>query len=116
MRVWDVRRAIAMLRELHGAELKIEISANDNMAGVVLYASLFEPAIDHTDLFRLSATHRDGPIFLNVMRILDMPQALTIAMENKQVTLHGADEAAWEFPLAVQRNLGWPTTCLQIVP
>ena len=116
MRVWDVRRAVAMLRELYGEELKIEISANDDMAGVALYASLFEPSIEHSDLFQLSTTHRDGPIFLNVLRVLDIPQAVTIAVEKNQVTSHRADKAAWEYPLIVQRNLGWPADRFRIVP
>ncbi len=115
MRVWDVRRALAMLRELYGKELKLEVSAHGSMAGVALYASLFEPAVDRAELFQLPATHREGPIFLNVLRVLDMPQAVAIAAEEKQVSLHGTDKDTWEFPLAVQRDLGWPADRLRIV-
>ena len=53
-------------------------------AGIVLYASLFEPDIAGLDLRHLPGSHREGPVLLNVLRYMDIPQALTMAADNKQ--------------------------------
>jgi hypothetical protein len=107
-RVWDVRRALAVLREL--PELKgvpLWLQGKGEMAGLVLYASLFEPDVARLDLWHLAASHRQGPIFLNVRRVLDLPQALALAFP-KQTRLYvkDADEAKrWEWPLQLQERL-----------
>ena len=46
-------------------------------AGVIAaYAALFEPRLAEVVAVDPSASHRDGPIFLNVQRVLDVPDAL----------------------------------------
>jgi dienelactone hydrolase len=108
MRVWDIRRAIQALRSLPAAkEAPLELHGEREMAGNVLYASLFEPAISRLDLRRLPASHHEGPIYLNVLRILDMPQAVAMAAEHVPLQIDGTEKAAWEFPLGVARALGW---------
>ena len=84
------------------------------MAGVALYASLFEPDIKRLDLYDLPKTHRDGPIFLNVNRYLDMPQAVAMAAERSKVVLYQDDDAGWEYPQAVAEKLGWDAKQIQI--
>src|SRR4029079_10669625 len=81
--VWDVRRAIQVLREDKDflGEVPLWLQGHGSMAGVALYASLFEPDIKRLDLYELPKTHHDGPNFLNVERFLDMPQALAMAAE-----------------------------------
>ena len=109
MRVWDVRRAIQMLRTLDLArEVPMTLKGNDQMAGIVLYASLFEPDIDRLDLWHLPDSHRDGPTFLNVLRYLDIPQAVAMAAERSQIRLYQEDDSGWRFPQAVAEKLGWP--------
>ena len=108
MRVWDVRRALQVLGQLDAVGGIIpQVSARGSMAGVALYASLFEPQIAGLDLTDLPATHRDGPILLNVLRYLDVPQAAAMAVEHTNVTLHGPSASAWQFPMSVAENLGW---------
>src|SRR5207302_394979 len=78
-RVWDVRRGLAVLRgvdDLKGAPLWLQ--GKGDMAGVVLYAGIFEPDVARLDLWHLPASHRRGPTFLNVRRVLDTPQALAL--------------------------------------
>ena len=58
------------------------------MAGIVLYASLFEPDIAELDLSNLPESHREGPIFLNVLRFMDIPQAIAMANERTKVRLY----------------------------
>ncbi len=108
MRVWDVRRAIQTLRAIETTKsLPIQLTASGSMAGIALYASLFEPTIDGLDLSDLPSTHRDGPTLLNVLRYLDMPQAVAMAAEHAPVTLHQSDASPWEFPQAVADRLEW---------
>jgi hypothetical protein len=46
-----------------------------------LYAALFEPAIRDLELSDLPNSHAAGPDYLNVLQLLDIPQALALAGE-----------------------------------
>jgi hypothetical protein len=72
-----------------------------------LYASLFEKGIASLHLRRLPASHRDGPDYLNVLRVLDVPQAVAMAAERSQVRLFETDPKDWEYPIGVSQRLGW---------
>lgn len=108
MRVWDVRRALQVLRHLNAtAEAAVTITAQGDMAGIALYASLFESEIGGLDLVDLPPTHAKGPTFLNVLRYLDVPQAVALAAERHRVQLHVETPGPWQFPRAVAADLGW---------
>jgi hypothetical protein len=108
-RVWDVRRALACLRTMD--ELKgvpVWLQGKKEMAGIALYAALFEPDVARLDLWHPPSSHAKGPTFLNVRRVLDMPQALALAFPRRLI-LYVADDAeaaAWEWPLRLQKSLG----------
>ena len=108
-RVWDVRRALAVLRglpDLQGVPLWLQ--GKKEMAGIALYAALFEPDVKRLDLWHPPASHRQGPIFLNVRRTLDMPQALALAF-SRPIRLYVKDDAeakSWNWPLQLQKQLG----------
>jgi hypothetical protein len=60
------------------------------------------------DLWHPPASHRQGPTFLNVLRVLDMPQALALAFPRK-VRVYVKDDAEakpWDWPLRLQQVLG----------
>jgi hypothetical protein len=50
----------------------------------------------------LPASHRDGPIFLNALRVLDTPQALALAFP-RRVMLYDAEPKAWSWAQDVAR-------------
>jgi len=108
-RVWDVRRALAVLRGME--DLKDAprwLQAKHDMAGIALYAGLFEPDVARFDLWHLPDSHRQGPTFLNVRRILDLPQAVALAFP-RPVRLYVNDARtgrAWDWPLELQKALG----------
>jgi dienelactone hydrolase len=108
-RVWDVRRALACLRTI--ADLKgvpLWLQGKKDVAGIALYASLFEPEVARLDLWDLSPSHRQGPIFLNALRVLDMPQAVALVFPRK-VRLYVKDDAeakTWDWPIQLQKALG----------
>ncbi len=114
-RVWDVRRAVACLRTVGDLKnVPLWLQGKGDMAGVVLYAALFEPGIARLDLWHPPASHQQGPTFLNVRRILDMPQAVGLVFP-RQVRIYVADEAEarnWDWPMELQKTLG--TKSLQI--
>ena len=115
MRVWDVRRAAQALRAVEGfADVPLWLQSQRTMAGVTLYASLYEPEVTRLDLHELPVTHRDGPFFLNVSRFLDLPQALAMAAERSRVALYSDDASAWNFATQTTQALGWPQKQLQI--
>lgn len=115
MRAWDVRGAAQTLRAAEGfADVPLWLQSQRQMAGVTLYASLFEPEIARLDLHSLPASHRDGPFFLNVTRFLDMPQAVAMAAERSRVALYSDTPDAWEYPRQVGKVLGWDAKQLQI--
>jgi dienelactone hydrolase len=108
-RVWDVRRALAVLRGADGFEgVPLWLQGKGNMAGIALYAGLFEPDVARFDLWYPPASHRHGPILLNVRRVLDMPQALALAFPRRiMLYVHDHDEAKrWEWPTRLQQALG----------
>jgi hypothetical protein len=116
MRVWDVRRAIQVLRTIDSLNDKpLELQGKKNMAGIALYASLFEPDIKQLYLWYLPNSHHDGPTFLNVLRYLDMPQTVAMAGEQSRVRLYQKDDSGWQFPQAVAQKLAWPEKQFQVL-
>ena len=75
MRVWDIRCAVQALHSAPGmGAAKIELQAEDAMAVNALYAALFEPDVRKLNLANLPKSHREGPDYLNVLKITDIPQ------------------------------------------
>lgn len=108
MRVWDVRRAIQVLQLIEPtAGFSTTIAARFDMAGIALYASLFEPGVGQLDLTDLPATHAQGPTLLNVLRFLDVPQTVAMAAERANVLLRGGTAGDWQFPESVAASLEW---------
>jgi hypothetical protein len=86
-------------------------------AGLALYAGLFEPEVARLELSRLSRTHMqsDAPHYLNVLRVLDVPQAVALAAERSDVRIETDDDpAAWAYPAQTAKQLGWPEGRIEI--
>jgi dienelactone hydrolase len=118
MRAYDVRRAVQAVRKLPGAGEKTQITlrAKGPMAGVALYAALFEPSVTRLELQDLPTSHKEGPQLLNVLRIMDVPAAVAMAAERATVVLETADPHAWPYPKSVAAALKWPEDRIQIQP
>ena len=114
-RVYDVRRAIQAARQIAGPDVPVSLHAEGDAAAWALYASLFEPDVAELSLISLPASHRDGPDFLNVLRILDIPQAVALAAQRSSVTVFPfAEDGDWQYPLEVAGQLGWDEERLRI--
>lgn len=110
MRVWDIRRALAATADASiGANATAwTLSGDRHQAVNALYASLFTDGLAGVTLIAPPASHHTGPDYLNVLRFLDVPQALTWAAERQPVTLTDTREADWTWTTATARTLGWP--------
>ncbi|MHC4878231.1 MAG: alpha/beta hydrolase [Planctomycetota bacterium] len=100
MRVWDVRAAVRALRQIEdGQDTPVWLQSTGQMAGVSLYAALFEGAtVERLDLYNLPTSHRDGPTFLNVLRFTDIPAVVASVLPTSRVVLYETDADAWQLP------------------
>lgn len=108
---------ICTAMELHQRHPLLDSSAlwlqsQRTMAGNSLYATVMHSNAKRIDLYDLPKTHREGPIYLNVQRKLDMPQAVALAAENTQVVIY-QDSAGFEWPQQLAENLKWDKKQLQ---
>src|SRR5438093_19349 len=106
MRVWDIRRAIQAVQKSN--DLPLWIEADGNMAVNGLYASLFEPNITRMALSDVPSSHLNTVDYLNVMRVLDIPQTVALAAERAPLQLEGHTRERWEFARKLAENLGSP--------
>jgi dienelactone hydrolase len=105
-RVWDIMRTVQAVRASAWRRLPLRLEASGEMAVNALYASLFT-RVDELVLERLPSSHMRGPDYLNVLRVLDVPQALALAADRSRVELRGADAAEWTFTIEAARNAGF---------
>ncbi len=116
-RVWDVIFACRTLRAQPGMEYtKITLVGRGEMATVALWAAAFEPGIATVELIDPPATVRDGPAFLNIERILGMPQALAL-LHPRPVTLLGkVSPVDWQWAIETAENVAPGKSWLTIRP
>jgi dienelactone hydrolase len=77
MRVWDIRCAAEALKALpEFNKTPLCVRAQGEMGVNAAYAALFEPQIQKLDLERLPRSHAQGPDYLNVLKVGDIPQML----------------------------------------
>ncbi len=117
-RVWDVQRAIeALLAQSSLRTRRLTIQGEREAAQIALLAGIFESGVTKFDLWHVPATFREGATFLNVLKILDMPQATALALPRK-VVLHvktEADRAGWDWSFRLQRALGYDVLSVKVV-
>lgn len=117
-RVWDVRRALAALRPVPSLQdVPRWLQGKGAAAGLALYAGLYEPEVVRFDLWYLPTSHAEGPTFLNVRTLLDVPQAVALASPRK-VALYvekEEDRAAWAWPLGLDERLGTKGVQVRVV-
>lgn len=114
--VWDIQQAASALRSIPGlTATPLSLAAGQAMAANTLYASLFIPSVHRLTLHQMPRSHREGPTYLNVLRYLDLPQAVALAAERSKVELFRTDSTAWRYPQEVIKLLGLPGAQLQLV-
>ncbi len=98
-RVWDVRVAAFALRKMLSEndtrEVTLKVLGKGQAGIIAAYAALFEPAISEVVLMEPTETHMQGPHFLNVLRVLETPDALGL-LAPKKLTIYGAKSETFE--------------------
>jgi len=114
MRVWDIRRAVEVLRQpdMFGGK-PIHLSGDKHQAINALYASLYIDNLASVELIEPPASHMTGPDYLNVLRILDVPQAALMAADRHPVKWTRANPDDWAWTTKAAQQLGLPAHRLQ---
>jgi dienelactone hydrolase len=126
MQAYDIRRGLQALRAhvrigKQSGETPVWVQAKGGMAVLAAHASLFEPPVARLDLHEVPASHDRpeppeeavAPALLNVLRTLDVPQALALAADRSRVVLTDCDEKAFAFVKGVAAVAGWPEKQVQ---
>lgn len=116
MRVWDIRRGVQTLRGLDGfAGAPLWLQGEDHAAVNTLYAALFEGEFGRIDLWRLPESHMQGPDYLNVLRVTDIPEILAAVAGRSPVIVYQSKEGpSWTHTQNVAKSLGWDAKQLRI--
>jgi len=114
MQVFDTVRAAAALQTLDTLEgAKLKLAGSGRQAIIALYAGLFAPDVQRILLTHPTASHREGPYFLNVSRFLDIPQAVALAASKSTVYISTDEPAAWKYVDDTAAALKWSKTRFQ---
>jgi cephalosporin-C deacetylase-like acetyl esterase len=96
MRLWDVLRAIEVLRrEPHVDPDRITVMGRGVAAGLALYAAILDPKVHQVLLLYPPSSHVDGPWFLNVLRYTDLPEVAAL-MAPRRLNFYGRIPPAYE--------------------
>jgi hypothetical protein len=70
--------------------------------------------VKRLDLYELPVSHREGPALLNVLRFLDLPQALAMAAERSPAILYGDEVSGFDYAFQTAQVLSWPEKQLTV--
>lgn len=104
-RVRDVASMLAGIKRKEGETLRL---VGRGPAGIIAaYAALFVPGVA-TEVVVIDppASHREGPYFLNVLRVTDIPEALGLLANDTKLTLVNAKDKAFDTTAAYYKAAG----------
>ena len=79
LRLRDVLRAYRQLREMPEVDpTRITIAGKGISGALGLYAAILESSVHQVLLLDPPVSHREGPIFLNILRYTDLPEAAAL--------------------------------------
>jgi cephalosporin-C deacetylase-like acetyl esterase len=98
---------IMMVRATPDKEKGIRLVGRGQAGVIAAYAALFEPSIKEVVIIDPPTSHKDGPIFLNVLRVLDIPEALGLLAPDVKLTLINAKDKAFDRTEQLYKLAGW---------
>jgi cephalosporin-C deacetylase-like acetyl esterase len=104
-RVWDIAAALQYANSTPKGRRTWKVIGHGQAGILAAYAALFEPAIKEVVIVDPPVSHRDGPIFLNVLRVLDIPEALGL-LAPRPLTLINATDKAFDRTAAIYKLAG----------
>jgi cephalosporin-C deacetylase-like acetyl esterase len=94
-RLWDILAVQQSLAALDKEKRDWRVIGRGQAGVLAAYAALFEPSIKEVIIIDPPVSHRDGPYFLNVLRVLDIPDALGM-LAPRPLTLVNAKDKAFD--------------------
>lgn len=73
----------------------MDLSGTNDSAFIALHASVWSDSIAKLKLLNLPISNRDSPDLLNVSRVLELPELLTMATSEVTVLIGGSNQAEW---------------------
>jgi hypothetical protein len=90
-RVWDICAVARFFEQQNGRKVPV---VGRGQAGILAaYAALFEPAISEVVIVDPPKSHLEGPHFLGVLRVMDIPEALGMLAPRKLTLIDAKDKA-----------------------
>lgn len=106
LRLGDVRAAVAKLRAQPGVDpTRIMIMGRGVSGALGLYAAILDPVIAQVMLLDPPESHAAGPIFLNVMRYTDLPEAAAL-LAPRPLSFYARMPQAFEYTRHVYKLYG----------
>lgn len=108
MRLWDVLRAVEALRAEEGVDRDRIMVVGKGVSGALgLYAAILDPGIQQVMLIDPPSSHVQGPIFLNILRHTDLPEAAAL-LAPRRLNFYARVPAAYDYTRHVYALYGKP--------
>jgi hypothetical protein len=108
MRLWDVMRSVQALKQQLDVDPQRITLVGRGPSGVLgLYAAIFDESIAQVVLLEPPTSHRQGPIFLNILRYTDLPEAAGL-LAPRRLIFFGKIPEAYQPTQTVYRLLNKP--------
>lgn len=114
MRVWDIKRALEVV-QTEFPDRTVQLAGERQQGINALYASLFVNCVSSLELIEPTSSHMTGPDYLNVLRYLDIPQALAMVAEKTKVKVIDTKPEDFRWATETAVKLGWPQDQLQFI-
>jgi hypothetical protein len=106
MRLMDVIQAYRALAAHPNVDpARITVSGKGVNGAIAMYAAVLEPRIQQVLLIDPPASHREGPIFLGILRHTDLPEAAAL-LAPRRLNFYGHMPAAYKYTADVYGVLG----------
>jgi cephalosporin-C deacetylase-like acetyl esterase len=108
MRLWDVMRSVDALKQQPDVDpQRISVSGRGVSGVLGLYAAILDESIAQVVLMEPTLSHREGPIFLNILRYTDLPEAAAL-LAPRRLIFFGRIPEAYQLTQSIYRLLGKP--------
>jgi len=101
-RLTDVLAAAAHLFASKRSLSAVNVVGRGQGGVIAAYAALLQPKLGEVVAIEPPDSHREGPIFLNVLRVTDVPDALGL-LAPRPLTIHTSRDATFERTKAIYR-------------
>lgn len=108
MRLADVLLAFEVLRKQEGVDPERITVLGKGISGALgLYAAILDPRVHQVMLIDPPSSHVEGPIFLNVLRYTDLPEAAALVAPRRLI-FYGRVPQAYEYTRRIYALYGKP--------